>query len=208
MLSENVEFDPEIAFMRVDRGYSGHLSAGDVKRFLADNGIGVDRKEASLFIAPYDDDHDGQLSYQEWLDIIMPRDIGYRYFLETRLGLKPGLTISRSKAYAKRNSKLPYEIEYAVRRIMEGEIELQGLLENAKLKLCHKYEVRAIDFFMEIQSDARHGEYLTYEDIRLFLRSYSSTSVRPVDIEMLILRYDRDNDGKLSYKEFQRMIMP
>lgn len=110
--------------MRVDRGYSGQLSAGDIKRFLADNGIGVDRAEAALFISPYDDDHDSNLSYHEWLDIIMPRDIGYRQFLETRLSLKPGLTISRSKAFAKHNSKLPYDIEYAVRRIMEGEIEL------------------------------------------------------------------------------------
>jgi hypothetical protein len=39
-------------------------------------------------------------------------------------------TAPTSKKYVAHNRILPYEVEYAIRRIIEGEIELNGILEN------------------------------------------------------------------------------
>jgi hypothetical protein len=51
--------------------------------------------------------------------------------------MKPSKTATAptSKKYVAHHSVLPYEVEYAVRRIIEGEIELNGILENLRLEL-------------------------------------------------------------------------
>ena len=124
VLAENIEFDPEIAFFRLDRGFSTRISFGDVRRFLRENGIGVDLEEASFFVLPHNDKGDGKLTYKEFLQCVLPKNCGYRNVVTTRMQKKPGMTIPHSKKFVAHNAKLPYEVEYSIRRIIEGEIEL------------------------------------------------------------------------------------
>ena len=65
------------------------------------------------------------------------RNSAYRVLVADRVQMKPkkAPTAPLSKKYVAHHSKLPYDVEYAVRRIIEGEIEMQGLLENARLYL-------------------------------------------------------------------------
>jgi hypothetical protein len=51
-----------------------------------------------------------------------------------------------------------------------------------------------IDIFLEIQSDRRHGTFIEFEDIELFLRKFSSQAVRYDDVAMLLKRFDKDGD--------------
>ena len=55
---------------------------------------------------------------------------------------------------------------------------------------------------MEVQSDKRHGTYICFEDFELFLRKFSSAAVRHDDVAMLLKRFDKDGDSKISFEEF------
>jgi hypothetical protein len=37
VLAENLEFDPEVAFFRIDRGFTTRITPSDVRKFMKEN---------------------------------------------------------------------------------------------------------------------------------------------------------------------------
>lgn len=82
----------------------------------------------------------------------MAKNSAYRVLVADRVALKPkkAPTAPLSKKFVAHNSKLHYDVEYAVRRIIEGEIEMQGLLEGARLYLHQRFDFKLVDLFMAV----------------------------------------------------------
>lgn len=107
ILCEQEDFEPYAAFKRIDRYKKGVLNAVDIKSFLEDNKINFSEHDCDIFVQRYDIDGDGQLAYSEFLQGVLTLD---NTVLRT-------ITTQR-KNYDVGNGYLPYDVEYALSKVI------------------------------------------------------------------------------------------
>jgi Ca2+-binding EF-hand superfamily protein len=72
VLAEFPEFDPNTSFSRLDRKRHNYLDVDDIVDFFYHNQEDISEEEAYLFVKAYDEDKDGVLSMDEFLNAILP----------------------------------------------------------------------------------------------------------------------------------------
>lgn len=132
MLADRPEFNPEQAFLRLDRNRKGVITSADVKAFMKHNQKDCSESDCALFIRPFDDDNDGHLNYTEFLYCVLSSSAVYRDKVIKRLSQRD-LKIQLNSQQVLMGNKpkivhpletLAYELEYGLRRLIEQEIEL------------------------------------------------------------------------------------
>ncbi len=78
VLADRSEFDPEQAFLRLDRDRKGVITHLDIMNFMKHNRQDCSDTECQMFISPFDDDRDGFLNYNEFLYCVLSSSVVYR----------------------------------------------------------------------------------------------------------------------------------
>ena len=106
-----------MVFHRFDRTRSGQVNASDILAFLDQNNLedeGVSKvtlSECQLFISTYDLDEDGVLEFPEFRRMLVGDD--------EFICKKPLVALDkRNPCFIEDSTKLTYEVEYAVVRII------------------------------------------------------------------------------------------
>ncbi len=120
----------------------------------------------------------------------------------------PGLrkeTVKRDDYFVGEKDPLPYNVEYALARIVHQEVEMHAAVEQQKKNLiaCPDYTVQAA--FKAI--DARHTRYISFDILAGFLRR-RGTGAQTEDVVAFMRRADRDMDCKLTFQEFADFLQP
>jgi hypothetical protein len=120
------DFAPLSAHERLDRDATGNLSSTEILAFLRENGINhVLESEARDLIAFFDNNSSGRLSSGEFTQILLPcEDNLLRSTTQGRLARRVG-----------RLDRLPADIEAALARVIEQEVELARRLNGLKKDL-------------------------------------------------------------------------
>jgi hypothetical protein len=108
------DFDAYQIFQRVDRERKNYVDEYNIVDFLKNNSIYCTNSEARLMLSFYDSNSDGNLNYTEFLNMILS-DSNYsiRRLARDRIGYRSGYILS-------------YDVEYALSKLFERELELES----------------------------------------------------------------------------------
>ena len=101
--------------------------------------------------------------------------------------------------------KINFEIEWALARVIDQEMHFIRKIELLKQDLCKRGDLVLPVIFSTI--DTANNGYLDIDSLYMFQKR-SKIPVSENDIVVLLRSMDQDNDGKLSYAEFARVILP
>jgi len=102
--------------------------------------------------------------------------------------------------------KLSFDVEFAVSRLINKEIQGLLTLESSKKDLFYN----TTDFDLKeafFRIDRRNSGFLTFDNLQEFFEvsGFFFTNEQIID---LLKRLDRNDDGKVSFEEFRRALMP
>lgn len=187
------EFEPYAAFQRLDRENKKYISSDDFKFFMKENGIRFSDACLNEFIRQYDRDNDGVLSYEEFLKLV----------LTTTDGDLRSLVTQRANYQVRALDYLLPEIEESLARLLNMELILvdEMMIKSEGAKYLYGFSIR--DMFREI--DYFDYGYIVEDELALFLKR-RGCFVSNFDLKQLMNRIDRDNDGKVSLREFEALF--
>ena len=130
-LAQICDFQPCMAFQRVDRAAKESVNSCDLFNFLRENCVyTISEGELFRLVKFFDNNEDGRLSYTEFEQILLPcEDNCLRRMAQER------------RAYrVARYENLPLDIERAMAAIFDREIELIRRLDLLKRELEVRYD--------------------------------------------------------------------
>jgi Ca2+-binding EF-hand superfamily protein len=181
-------FAPSACFARLDQLSTGYLTTSDIKSFLYDWGIVVSNGEVTRLIELSTGFSPLRLYKSDLMDLILPNDYALRS-VGLRRDLYPPVPLGKSA-------------EFLLARVLQAAIEGNERLEHFRSSLKTCYDYNDFDAFRTI--DRYRIGYLSFRDVNLFLGRVG----RNDDADYFIKALDRDNDGRLSYIEFQKGVTP
>ena len=100
--------------------------------------------------------------------------------------------------YGVHSIKLKYEVEYAIMKVIEHEINCLKTVELMKQQLVSQFDYSIMQIFRMIDRFAQ-GQ-ITTDNLRIFLNRYDFTvGLDDYDLGNWIRRFDKDVDGKLQF---------
>ena len=100
---------------------------------------------------------------------------------------------------------LIYDIEFALSRVIDKEIEFYKKLDSFKYELANNQDFSVKDAFEEI--DFFNTSYIDYENLIKFLEN-NGFHLYEEQIVAILRRIDKDDDGRINFNEFQEEILP
>jgi len=152
-LCEIRDFAPYSAFQRLDRDANESISSMEVVSFLRDSGLRhITESECFDVVNFFDADQDGRLTYNEFLQIVLPCEDN----------LLRNITLDRHATRVGRFDHLPRDIESALASVFEQEINLQRRMNVLKKELEYSYDFSTYAAFRSIDRD-NNGILSTFE---------------------------------------------
>ena len=184
----NIEgFDPYKIFRKIDNDCTNFITEYNIINFLESNSIYCTEKEARKFIKFYDNNASGKLSYSQFLNIIIENGNNSLHKINNSISL---------------NSNLPYQIEYAVCRIIEREINLVRNLDSLIDELKQKKEFNIYDIFYVLnEMDEVSSSTLK----KIFMKH--KINFNDDDIKRILKRCDIDKDNHVTFNDIQKIFM-
>ena len=106
MLAEQKLFEPHTAFKRLDTSRDGYISSSELMDFLVENSVPATTRECLHLFNQLDHNDDGLISYNDFVQTILPQEDGKLRTLATL----------RESYYLEAGEPLPYEVEWALAR--------------------------------------------------------------------------------------------
>lgn len=191
VLAEQSEFEPVSVFQCLDSLNEGYITSSDLLQFMRRNRILVDENECYMILREWNFSMDGRLSYKDFRRMVLPHT---SELLRQKAMDRPALT----RRY------MPYEIEYAVSRVMERELIYIRTVENARKNMNRKPDFSLMDGFKVL--DLYCLGYVTDEILQKFLARNGITAYAE-DIQAIMRRLDKDQDGKVNYPEYVDAVL-
>ena len=190
-LCSEKNFNPKKLFEYIDKKDKNKITLNDLISILQENNIDYKEENLRKFIHNFDKDNDFCLNYNEYIGIIFPR--------KDKLLQKNFITSIQYK------NKI--EISQNIIKIF-----CNILIEEMKLiDGCNKIvkEIQDYSGFTPYEAflDITNGEeiYINEKNLSNFLKR-NNIEINKEDSHQLLFRLDRDNDGRISYEEFQNML--
>lgn len=192
------DFNLPDAFDLLDRHVLGQLSANELSDSLASNGVYALSEDVYLFVKRYDRNLDGRVSYSEFSDAFLPKNASYSTTLQLRRAHYSILRVPRSDYFSSYTRELFF-------KTLRVHFSVEASAENLRRRLLRRPGFSASDAFSAVDKD-RNG-FITRDEFRGILREYGIW-VTETEIQWLVERYDRNQDGRISYSEFIEEILP
>jgi Ca2+-binding EF-hand superfamily protein len=192
------DFNLPDAFDLLDRHLLGSLTSGDLSDALSSNGVYAVSEDVSLFVKRYDRNLDGRLNYTEFSEAFMPKSASYSTSLQLRRAHYSVLRVNRLDYFSSYTRELLF-------KTLRVHFSVEASAENLRRRLLRIPGFSTSDAFAAVDSD-RDG-FITRDEFRGILREYGFF-VSETEIVWLVDRYDRNQDGRISYSEFVEEILP
>ena len=191
VLAQNLDFDAYQAFRYIDTDDKNSINAYNLLDLLNKNGICSNVQELQYLIYFYDENQDGNLSYTEFLNMILS---------ENNYSLRRLARERICSTFPKIN--LPFNVEYSIVKLLEKELNLirqiSCLINVLKQKL--DFNVHEVFHLMKV-----NNEFITPESIKNFLLKNCS-NFNEDDVRNIMKRLDINHDSKIDYCEFHNFF--
>lgn len=184
ILGETKNFDPCQVFWRIDRRSQNEISKIDLNIFLLENDISLSKTQLNLLFSSLDYNDDSVIDWNEFL--------------------KATVTIKREYyEEGKNEKKLSEEVEMNSVRVFKEELDgVSRLMSNVKRLLkCKDFDSKKC---FDLIDKEKKG-FFTAKEVHEYVSLVhgKSTSKRAARV---IKRLDRDGDGKIIFKEFEKLF--
>ncbi|OMJ92997.1 hypothetical protein SteCoe_4076 [Stentor coeruleus] len=183
------DFTVEAVFSLFDRKRKKRVSENDIDIGLMNMGIPTFENPGYYIVRHYDKDRDEMLDLSDFYRIFLPKRSYYGLIVKNRSG----------------PSKLSIEtlelLNETFRIIISLEQQTESLRSQIKISGIALKEI-----FNSIKGDSPDNlDYITTDNFREFLIA-NKLLLTNIDLNGLIERFDNNGDGKITYKEFARVI--
>ena len=185
-LYSSSNFIAQNLFDYLDRNSKKFLALNDFKFFLRDNQISFSEKNLRKLIHNFDKNNDFSINYDEFLGIIYPKK---NKPVSNAHSEEDGLEIGAKKLFC--------ELICAELNFVEKCFELAENVRNKK-------EFTAYEAFKEIVGDEK---YININNLKNFFNN-KEVKLNDDEINQLMFRIDKDNDGLISYEDFKDIFSP
>lgn len=176
--------------MRIEKTGRRAISVHCIHNLLLDNGIRQFAvRDCQLLVNYFDVDQDGQLSYTEFMQMVLPCD---NLLLRSEASQREPLGLSAE-------GTLSPQVERLLAQFFEQEVSLHVKLDQLKTDLHGRFDWNIHSVFNVL--DQTHEGFLNYRNIQLFLRSQSFFATDE-ELIAIVRRLDADADQRVSYQEF------
>lgn len=190
VLCEVPAFEAYQCFLRLDETNSRSVAWKDIQEFLRANNVPSERKELERLVSFHDANEDGLLSFIEFLHLVLPQD---------NPGLRTAATQRPTQNEKGRVVELDYEVEYALTRLIQGEIDFGQEISERQCVLSRLSDFSVTGAFELIDL---HGlGMIDYNNLADYLKR-KRVPAKDEDVVAVIRRLDRDDDGRVSLNEF------
>ncbi|GMI05839.1 hypothetical protein TrRE_jg7355 [Triparma retinervis] len=202
------------AFRTMDKDRSGSLTKIEFKNILDTFCMEVSNDDFEKLMNYFDADHDGLISYEEFLTIVR-NEIQPQILAGARGDDDPangGGTMKPQKPSefdpkSRRRPKRQFQTEYAASYVRPGYLPLKSLDE---LKIYHDFLKKISTEFNNVQEafvamDIHREGYITRDELKDVLDNFAF-KMSNAQFEALINVFDTDHDGKISYDEFLQQV--
>ena len=192
VLAEKKGFEPHAAFQHLDINQRHYLSVNDLLSFLNELDVYPSEEEVRNLITFNKSSKDLKLTYNDFENMILPATNSNLYQL----------------ALARRvnnNKGLSYTSAWALARVLDKEISGMRKIEELRMGLlkARDWDVKEAFEFVDFK---RNG-FLTAFSVLEFLKSRQIIASYD-DALSFMRRADRDQDGKVSFREFAQLLEP
>jgi Ca2+-binding EF-hand superfamily protein len=177
------------AFTFFDKYNSGYLYKIDIKQGLDKLGIYGPRHEIDLWFKRHDSNGDGKLRFSEFSDAFTPTDKIYADLLNNRR--------SSGARYPEDAFSFSTRLEFAncLRKMLRNE----GFAEDLRQSIQRRPLFRVSEAFEAIDVD--NNGFLTKQEFGKLLEEHRFYATNK-ELDLLMSKYDKDRDGRVSYSEF------
>ena len=189
LCSQN-DFTPKQLFQYLDKKYKDILLLNDFVDFLNELQVPFEEKYLRKFIHNFDKDSDFSLNFKEFLGLITPKksnDLKHKILSNmNNIGI---VTNNTKNIFGK---------------ILCEELELvKNCIKTAKF--CQgSLGFTCYESFVEI---AGNDKYITEKHLYNFLQK-NNINISNNDMHQLMFRLDADDDGRISFNEFEEIFFP
>jgi Ca2+-binding EF-hand superfamily protein len=191
VLADQPEFEPVSVFQCLDSLNEGYITSSDLLQFMRRNRIIVDENECYMILREWNSTMDGRLSFKDFRTMVLPHTSA---LLRQKALERPAI----SRRY------MPYEVEYATSRVLERELVYVRTVEIARKNMNRKPDFSLMDGFKVL--DLYCLGYVTDEIMQKFLARNGITAYAE-DIQAIMRRLDKDQDGKVNYPEYVDAVL-
>ena len=194
LCSQN-NFAPNQLFQYLDLKSKDFLLLNDFVKFLNEMKIPFEEKYLRKFIHNFDKDNDFCLNFQEFLGLILPKKNN---------DLKNNILINVKKNNSDAPNIISKNVKNIFGKLLCEELELvKNCIKTAKY--CRgSLGFTSYESFIEIAGNDR---YITEKYLHNFLTK-NNININANDMHQLMFRLDADNDGKISFNEFEEIFFP
>ena len=189
-LCQNPSFFPKILFNIIDSNEKNFITLDDLKTYLKNNNIPYEEYCLRRFIHNFDKDNDFSIDYNEFLGIVLS---------------KRNSSLSNNVMYREnKDNKLENIVENSFNKLLIKELNLVKNLISIADELKYSKEFTTYEAYISI---VKEQKYITQENLANYLRE-NNFELDNIDPIILMFRIDADNDGQISYEEFQEIFFP
>lgn len=190
-LAELEDFEPLACFQKIDVSNSGFVTVSDLLNYLSQQNIQLSERQVSSFFEVLHSDNDDKLNYTEFLDAVLPTtNLLLRQVAARRHTYRPTARKAREA-----------DVDQKLAEFLKLEILLYNKVNSQCRSLVNDPDWDVYNAFFKIDTEKAGG--IDRFCLLIFLKKVSKLNITFDDILPLFRRIDTDNDGKLSYPEFQ-----
>ena len=192
-LCSEIGFIPNQLFHYLDLKNKDFLLLNDFIKFLNEMKIPFEEKYVRKFIHNFDKDNDFCLNFQEFLGLILPKK---------NIDLKNQILLNINKNYISdiisENSKNIFG------KLLCEELELvKNCIKTAKF--CRG--TKGFTCYLGFIEIAGNNKYIT-ENLLFDFLTKNNIDISNNDMHQLMFRVDADDDGRISFNEFEEIFFP
>jgi Ca2+-binding EF-hand superfamily protein len=184
-------------FCRLDLDKRG-VDCDDLYFTIVENlGLEITKDEVFMLFYAVDKDGDGYLNRDEMIDCFMPRQPEYASILNSRGGF-----------HGRESDLMKYfmgDTRNCISNFIRGFVDCEVSLEHIRQKIMNKCLIKPDVAFNTM--DTTDKGYLTIEDFKQFLDDCNLYPAQK-NIALVFEKFDKDEDGIVSYDEFDAGITP
>ena len=176
-------FDPSSIFYEIDTISSGFINQRDLVDYLSENNIKKEKDIIKLFIREYNkEENDNTLSIQDFIKFI-------NFDIDKSLLNLGVLNYNKN------------EIKKLFLKLIESEL---NIIKEKNLLISEIIKIREFSTFEAFYKISNEKNYIDLDSLKVFLDNKFNNN----EVKELIYRIDMNNDGKITYEEFQDLFFP
>ncbi len=185
-------FSSSNLFNYLDKNSKKFLTLNDFKSFLQSNQIQFTEKNLRQFIHNFDKDNDFSINFKEFLGIISSKK------LKKQDKNEPAVPDE-----GEGEKKIDEEIKKVFGELIIEELKYVEKCYELSQNIKNSKDFTTYEAFTEIVGEEK---YINLQNLGKFIKK-KGLNMTDVEINQLMFRIDKDNDGMISYEEFKEIFL-